>query len=232
MTYLKFSEGLERICCNAFYGSGLELVKFPASLRTIAPGAFALTLRLKTVELNEGLEVLGTEEYQDNGEMYNGVFDVSTVESVRLPSTLKRIGYYAFRDCKMLKSVNLPEKLEHIGKACFKESALEAIAIPSAVKVLEEFTFYKCGHLTDVHFQEGLERIEANCFYGTKVCEMTLPQTVRHVGECALSSPTLKWVNIGDNLALNLRGAVTGNTVVMSFNSLVILEGTTMIAQA
>ena len=71
------------------------------------------------MELNEGLEVLGTDEYPDDGGTWCGVFEQSSLECVELPSTLKRIEYSAFEECKNLKSINLPEKLEHIEKRCF-----------------------------------------------------------------------------------------------------------------
>ena len=112
-------EGLEEIGMYAFYQSDIVSVTFPSSLRTVAQGAFANCKSLKTAVLNEGLEVLGTNEYKDNGDWYSGVFQGSVIESVTLPSTLKRIEYNAFRGCANLKSVTLPEGLEYIGMSCF-----------------------------------------------------------------------------------------------------------------
>ena len=93
---------------------------------------------LKTVVLNEGLEVLGTNEYQDNGSGYYGVFQRSVIDSVTLPSTLKRVEYYAFKTCRNLKSINLPKKLEHIGDGCFSGSGIGEILIPKTVKFIGE----------------------------------------------------------------------------------------------
>ena len=70
---------------------------------------------LRSVVLNEGLEALGTDEYDEKGERYFGAFQESGLESVRFPSTLKRIEYRAFLDCKRLKFVSFPEGLEYIG---------------------------------------------------------------------------------------------------------------------
>ena len=99
--------------------SGLENVELPASLRTVAQAAFAKCENLKTVKFSEGLEVLGEDEYDDDGNMWFGVFEDSSVESVELPSTLKRIEYCAFQDCENLKSINLPTSLQYVGKLCF-----------------------------------------------------------------------------------------------------------------
>ena len=73
---------------------------------------------LKQVMLNDGLEVLGKDEHPD-GEELCGVFEGSAIENMKLPSTLKRIEYRAFKNCKGLKRVNLPENIEHIGRQCF-----------------------------------------------------------------------------------------------------------------
>lgn len=43
----------------------------------------------------------------------------SDVESVRLPSTLKKLGNYAFYNCRMLKEVFLPSSLMSIGSDAF-----------------------------------------------------------------------------------------------------------------
>ena len=62
----------------------------------IAQGAFNGCENLKTVKFNEGLKVLGTNEYISNNKRWRGVFEKSAVERVELPSTLKRMEYSVF----------------------------------------------------------------------------------------------------------------------------------------
>ena len=71
------------------------------------------------MRFSEGLEGLGTDEYDDDGTLFYGVFEESALENVWLPSTLKRIEYSVFSDCRNLKNINLPETIEYIGKCCF-----------------------------------------------------------------------------------------------------------------
>ena len=127
---VEFPAGLEKICVGAFVKSGIENLVLPAALRTIAQGAFYKCEGLRAVKLNEGLEVLGTNEYSKYGDMYCGVFQRSAVEEVALPSTLKKIEYSAFEECKNLKNIRLPDRLECIGKWCFHETRLLTIRVP------------------------------------------------------------------------------------------------------
>ena len=69
--------------------------------------------------VNEGLEALGTDEYKEDGDMGSGAFEDSGLKQIKLSSTIKRIEYSAFENCKDLKNIQLPEKLEYIGKMCF-----------------------------------------------------------------------------------------------------------------
>ena len=85
--------------------------------------------------------MLGTDEYLDDGRMWCGVFQNSALEDIFLPSTLKRIEYNTFQSCKSLRSINLPERLEFIGKWCFRGSALESVILPPALKVIERSAF-------------------------------------------------------------------------------------------
>lgn len=60
---------------GCFAQSGLEELVLPASAREVGTWAFSRCKQLKRVQLNEGLEKLGTKEVID-GEEYRGyVFD-------------------------------------------------------------------------------------------------------------------------------------------------------------
>ena len=104
-------------------------MEFPLSARTIAQGAFAECENLRAVKFNEGLEVLRADKYRDSDNMYDGVFQESAVERVELPPTLKRIEHGAFKDCKNLQNIKLPDSLEYVEKLCFLRSGFLAMQI-------------------------------------------------------------------------------------------------------
>ena len=100
-------------------------------METIHQGVFCKYQNLRRVVLNEGLEVLGTNEYTGSGRPFCGVFQESVVEDVRLPSTLKRIECYAFQNCKRLKKIVFPDGFEFVGRYCFWGSGLQEARISS-----------------------------------------------------------------------------------------------------
>ena len=77
----------------------------PGSVRTVSQGAFSGCQDLRTAVLNEGLEVLGEDGYYNDDKMLNGVFAGSALESITLPTTLKRIEYGAFAYCASLMRI-------------------------------------------------------------------------------------------------------------------------------
>ena len=111
LKHVAFSEGLERLGELCFSQSGLESVEFPASLRTVSKGSFSQCENLKSARFAEGLEVLGADWDANNKMTWYGAFQESALESVRLPSTLKKIAYRTFAGCKNLKTVELPDGL-------------------------------------------------------------------------------------------------------------------------
>ena len=156
MKSIKFSTGLEKICLFAFFETVLEKVEFPASLKVVAQGAFACCKSLKIVTLNEGLEILGTDEYTKDGGYWYGVFQGTALESVTLSTTLKRVEYRAFMNCERLKSITLQEGLEHIGDNCFSDSGISEILIPKTVKSIGE------SALTSLKYIEVEEGCQVN----------------------------------------------------------------------
>ena len=184
--------GLERIGRHSFSETGLQDVVFPASLRTVAQGAFSGCRSLRTAALNEGLTALGTDACANNDEALDGVFQNSALESVTLPSTLRRVEYRAFADCGSLRAIRLPEGLERIGGLCFSSSGIEEIVLPPGVRTVSAGAFQGCGHLRGVQLNEGLEvlgekwrcgrtELEGMAFAASGVESVRIPSTLRVV---------------------------------------------------
>lgn len=131
---IEFAEDceLEVIGEESFRESGLEQVTMPLSVREICAGAFSSCRALERVRLNEGLKVLGTDVGNSGSE--RGVFEDSGVRSVELPSTLLEIKDRAFANCPGLTQINLPTRLEIIGRHALRGTGIEAFTVPPSLK--------------------------------------------------------------------------------------------------
>ena len=107
------------------------------------------------MELNEGLEKLGAKEIVYGSEHAGKVFYGTAIESVRLPSTLKRIETKTFESCRSLRKVEIPNGGEYIGKDCFMDSGIEEITLPSTLKELDEKAFSSCSNLKTIWVEAG-----------------------------------------------------------------------------
>lgn len=72
----------------------------------------------------------------------NGILALhNELKAVTIPEGYEYIGNCAFRSCKNLKTVNLPNTLTKIGRGAFLFSGLTEIYIPSSVTSIEENAF-------------------------------------------------------------------------------------------
>ena len=136
--------------------------------------AFSGTLTLRNVtEIGAGCfhacrfsgEVIFPEGLTTSGEAYisiNGSFMLNNFTSIQLPSTMKIINAYSFKDNKRLTSINFPEGLVSIQK----------------------WAFYDCSQLQSLEFPSTLQTIQADAFKGCTgvtsiICHSTEPPTVQ-----------------------------------------------------
>lgn len=102
------------------------------------------------------------------------------------------IGTYAFRDCKSLKSVTLPDSIADIRAWAFIGcSSLEEIAIPNSVTSIEEWAFSECTSLKSVVLPGSLSHIGSFAFSGcTSLSSVIIPDGVTSIYEAAFRNCT------------------------------------------
>lgn len=116
-------------------------------------------MRFTTIELPEGMTEIP--DYKLNGLTFSG--------EVMLPSTLKRIGAYAFAGQKDMYYVSMPEGLESIGEHAFDGcETLEFDALPSTLSSIGDYAFQNCQTLTSVTLPEGLNELGEGAFREAK----------------------------------------------------------------
>ena len=74
-----------------------------------------------------------------------------TMKTISFPSTLKRIGDYAFSDCDSLQTVVIPDNVTSLGYSAFSScDALESVTIGTGISSFDGGTFVYCRSLTSV----------------------------------------------------------------------------------
>lgn len=86
---------------------------------------------------------------------WNGVFaECNYITKVILPSSLKRIGKYAFAGCRGLSDFEIPNGVLEIGEAAFMNSSISSVTIPSSMTKIESGAFRDCSALQSVYITD------------------------------------------------------------------------------
>ena len=143
-------------------------------------------------------------------EIREGAFwECPELTSVTLPSTLRRIGNYAFNGCSKLTTINIPNSVTEIGPDAFCKSGLVSAVIGNGVTTIPETAFWgcsklkyvtgggnlksigraafeNCSQLTYVQLAEGLKEIGESAFHNCgQLSSITIPSTVTSIGSVA-----------------------------------------------
>lgn len=123
----------------------------------------------------------------DNTQVAFAFHNGNPLEEIRLPANITQFGKTtwhgasSFSNCKTLKSVILPEKLEEIPASLFEGcSAITTLVIPNTVTKIGKNAFKESG-LTQITLPESLTTIEASAFYKTKLETITIPKNVTKI---------------------------------------------------
>lgn len=221
-------EGVTTIEDNAFWCLyGLKKLHIPASVTSIDMGAFFLcsTNYGLDVTLGEGSETLDlvddfilTKDHKkivlhakgtSTGpcivpnyveEIGNYSFVGSQFNSISFEdnSKLKKIGTYAFQDCKRFSSITIPDSVEEIGDSAFRYcnnlstvnlpkgnykivegiisfcDKVEILRLPEGVTTIKSYAFsswagFRAGTFGYIYLPSSLEKIEANAFNGVTI---------------------------------------------------------------
>ena len=114
-------------------------------------------------------------------------FENMKFKEMIIPSSVKYIGYDAFKGCRCLKRINLPNGLGNIAAGCFENTGLTEISIPLNVKFIDYGSFRGCDKLKKVILNEELESIGECAFWGTNISQIIVPKGVQLIKAYAFS---------------------------------------------
>ena len=91
-------------------------------------------------------------------------FEEMPFEAIVLPEGLKEIKNSAFYGCKSLRTLEIPESVETLGRRIVEEcDYLETVTLHNGLKTLSKSTFCDCG-ITSIHIPATVTEIPAYCF--------------------------------------------------------------------
>lgn len=147
--------------------------------------------------------------------------DCEELYNVTLEEGIERIGPSAFRLCKNLTEIVIPNSLVSIGSDAFSETGIKEINIPNSVKEIGGRAFTDCKDLTEVTFSAGLEIID-NCAFADceKIASVTFPDSVKKIGLDAFRGCKIKNVTLPDGMT-EFDGARTFENCEITFKGAV-----------
>ena len=163
-----------------YHGTKAHVV-VPQGIHTIGYGAFLL-------HTDKGLKKLRPEEaYSNRGILTADNRLGTTLQTVKLPASLRRIEAQAFRFCSSLSSVELAPGVERIGEEAFINcEALETLSMGEGLQEIADSAFFQCSSLRELELPQGLLTIGMDAFGLCKnLRRVVLPASLREVGESA-----------------------------------------------
>lgn len=203
LTQVEIPNNVTVIGAEAFANTAITYVYIPSNVIEIKFGAFKGCKYLKKVIIDEGLQILGSEEdtgYHRKGSVF---FECSNLESINLPESLIELGPSCFIECRKLKiikipskvkfssdfincealeKIQLPDNLEKLGsfQGCIN---LKRINIPSTVKEISHGAFINCKSLKRLQIPEGITPSMPICRGCENLESVKIPSTIKFITE-------------------------------------------------
>ena len=133
--------------------------------------------------------------------------------TVEMTDNTTAIGENAFDECVALQSVKMSKGLVSLGRSAFyTDAALTSIELPDGLEKIDEFTFYGCKSLKSVSLGNGVKTIMKNSFERCEALEsISLPASVETIGVSAfLYSSGLKSIYVAGKPVCEERSSSSG----------------------
>ena len=184
---IEISQGVNTLGYFVFANcTALESVTLPTGITSVGREIFSKCTSLESITLPS-----------DWTSIPNGTFEYcEKLEEIVWPTAdVVEIGYDAFIGCKKLTSSNfdIPSTVKKIGSSAFKNcTGLTKVTIPEGVEEISSNMFYGCTGLTSVNLPSTLTSIGSFAFYGCSDAFSTvdIPSGVTTIGQSAFKDCT------------------------------------------
>ncbi|MDE7397180.1 MAG: leucine-rich repeat domain-containing protein [Muribaculum sp.] len=157
-------------------------IKFGASWKYVKSGGWDLYI---------GSQLISDLEIPNSASELENIFmHCMSLESVKIPETICKIGKFAFYDCKCLKSVDIPESVTEICDYAFDTCRDLDVKLPSKLSVIGTHAFSYCWNASEtLDIPESVVSIGSNSFYNySKLKWLKLPTNIAEIGSQAFDN--------------------------------------------
>ena len=137
---------------------------------------------IKNIIVEDGITSLGNEIF----------YYFSKVNTIKLPTSLRRIGSNAFEGCKALENLIIPEGVTELGRnSCRACLNLKSISLPSTLKKITCFSEDDNLPVESIELADGIEIIGRQSFWNmNKLKNIIIPDSVTTIEELAFDGCT------------------------------------------
>ncbi len=226
----------------------LKKLVLPSTLTNIESGAFTSCTALKEVVLPEGLETIGLYAFSGcsslsvvwvngggatEGEVGRLILPdtlknleplafarCSSLQSVRIPASIKIVSTSVFENCENLTTVELHDAITEISANAFKNCArLSDIELPDSLITIGVRAFGGCASLTDedVVFGDQLQTIGQYAFDGCSgILNLRLPESMTNLAGTAFDGCQLETLYVSGKLAFDPTWSATVGEITLA----------------
>ena len=164
----------------------LTSIHIPASVTHLEGGIFRGCKRLNNLTIDS----LNTSYKLVDGALYS--INMDTIlshhlasDTVILPQSVKVIGMETFSFTTNLKTVILPQGVEHIQEGGFYACGLRAITLPESLKSIGEWGFKSCEYLSSIKIPNSVTYLGEGVFSETGLTSVVMSDSVKVIPSSA-----------------------------------------------
>ncbi|MGM9713256.1 MAG: leucine-rich repeat protein [Prevotella sp.] len=201
----------------------LMWVKIPSSVTSLGNQCFNGCVSMGEIFVDRDNPIY------DSRDSCNAIIETETDKIVvgckgtRIPSSVKTLGRYCFRDCQTPKRLVIPSSVEIIEEGAFYEcSSLQSVEIPSSVTEIGSYSFSECVSLRSIEIPSSVTTLGDGCLRRCSMLEaVTVPSSVKTMGkyilmECDSLTTVVIKADVESLGYMSFKGCISLQTVSLS----------------